>query len=147
CDFGESSTKYAVRYWLTDLAADDPTDSLVRNRIFYALARANLNLAIPAQARFVTAEDAARQERKRAIEHDRRMAALQRMDLFRGLADEERSELAERLTRAPFTKGETITSEGAEAHHLYAILAGQVSVRVGGLEEDHEVGRLGPGDF
>ncbi|PKL78381.1 MAG: hypothetical protein CVV27_03385, partial [Candidatus Melainabacteria bacterium HGW-Melainabacteria-1] len=29
-DFGDSTARYAVRYWLTDPAADDPTDSAVR---------------------------------------------------------------------------------------------------------------------
>src|ERR1700730_12895692 len=35
---------YAVRYWLTDLAQTDPTDSLVRTRIYAALKRANIPL-------------------------------------------------------------------------------------------------------
>jgi small-conductance mechanosensitive channel/CRP-like cAMP-binding protein len=146
-DFGESQTKYAVRYWLTNLAESDPTDSLVRNRIYYALTRARIGLAIPAQTLFVTADDQARHAQKRAVEHSARVAELRRIDLFVGLSDEELNELAERLERAPFTKGETITREGADAHHLYMILAGSVSVRVGGLEEHREVGRLEAGDF
>ena len=39
-DFEASYGRYAVRYWLTDLAVDDPTDSLVRVRIYFALKRA-----------------------------------------------------------------------------------------------------------
>src|SRR5262249_27508278 len=35
----ESFATYAVRYWLTDLAADDPTSSRVRARIYTALRR------------------------------------------------------------------------------------------------------------
>lgn len=147
CDFGPSQTKYAVRYWLTQLAADDPTDSLVRNRIFYALARARIGLAIPAQTVFVTEDDQARHARKREAEHARRVAALRGIDLFAGLSDVELDELAERLGRAPFAKGETLTREGADAHHLYMIQSGTVSVRVGGLEEHREVGRLQAGDF
>ena len=38
--FKESYCSYAARYWLTDLAKDDPTDSLVRCRIYFALQRA-----------------------------------------------------------------------------------------------------------
>jgi len=33
-DMADSYGKYALRYWLTDLAADDPTDSEVRTRIY-----------------------------------------------------------------------------------------------------------------
>ena len=64
-DYDTSSTKYAVRYWLTDLAADDPTDSLVRTRIFFALARARMAPAIPAQTVFLTEHDEERAQAKR----------------------------------------------------------------------------------
>lgn len=145
--FAESQTRYTVRYWLTDLGADESTDSLVRNRIFYALARARIGLAIPAQTVFVTEDDQERHAQKRAAEHERRLAALRRIDLFAGLSEDDLNELAQSLSRAPFAKGETITREGADAHHLYMILAGEVSVRVGGLEAEREVGRLGAGSF
>lgn len=146
-EFGESQTRYAVRYWLTDLAVDDPTDSLVRNRIYYALARARIALAIPAQALFVTEDDYERHAQKRAVEHERRLAALRKIDLFTGLSADELNELGDRLSRAPFASGETLTREGADAHHLYMILSGEVSVRVGGLEPHREVAHLKAGDF
>jgi small-conductance mechanosensitive channel/CRP-like cAMP-binding protein len=145
--FGDSQTHYAVRYWLNDLSSEDTTDSLVRNRIYYALARARIALSIPAQTLFVTEDDQARHAQKREAEHVRRLAALRRIDLFTELSEDEHTGLAERLHRAPFAKGETITREGADAHHLYMIMSGEVSVRVGGLDEAHEVGRLRSGDF
>jgi len=145
--FNESQTVYTLRYFLTDLSADEPTDSLVRNRIFYALARARMSLAIPAQTVFVTEDDQERHAKKRASEHARRVAALRRIDLFAQLSEEDLNELSERLNRAPFTRGETLTREGADAHHLYMITGGEVSVRVGGLDERCEVGRLRAGEF
>src|SRR5205814_7697525 len=56
-DFKESYCSYAVRYWLTDLAVDDPTNSVVRTRIYFALNRANIPLSIPAHSLFLTEED------------------------------------------------------------------------------------------
>src|SRR5438552_5939666 len=47
---GESYANYAVRYWLTELAADDPTSSAVRVRVYVALKRAGIPLAVPGQA-------------------------------------------------------------------------------------------------
>ncbi len=146
-EFGGSQTEYTLRYFLTDLAADEPTDSQVRNRIFYALARARMSLAIPAQTVFVTEDDQERHAKKRASEHARRVVALRRIDLFAQLSEEDLNELSERLSRAPFARGETLTREGADAHHLYMITAGDVSVRVGGLDERCEVGRLRAGEF
>src|SRR6202042_3547825 len=49
----DSFAYYAVRYWLTDLANDDPTSSRVRTRIFTALKRASIPLARPVQTLFV----------------------------------------------------------------------------------------------
>lgn len=146
-EFAESQTRYAVRYWLTDISADDPTDSVVRNHIFHALARAKIGLSIPAQTIFVTEDDEARHEHKRATERERRLSALSSIDLFSNLTEEDRTELAVKLERAPFARGATITQEGAVAHHLYMILSGDISVRVGGLEDHREVSRLKAGDF
>ncbi len=146
-DFDTSSTKYAVRYWLTDIAVDDPTDSLVRTRIFFALARARMSPAIPAQTIFVTEHDEERAEAKREEDFARRMKALEGVDLFRTISDEDRLALADSLHRAPFAQGETLTREGAKAHHLYIIVKGEVSVRVGGIGEENQVARLNAGHF
>jgi CRP-like cAMP-binding protein len=146
-DFDESSTKYAVRYWLTDLAVDDPTDSSVRTRIFFALARGRMAPAIPAQTVFITQDDQERAQLKREADFTRRLEALTRVDLFRDVSEADRITLAEHLHRAPFAQGETLTREGAAAHHLYVIVDGEVTVRVGGVEASHEVARLKAGDF
>ena len=147
-DFKESYGSYAVRYWLTDLAADDPTNSIVRTRIYFALSRAGIPLSIPAQTLFVTAEDQNRFERKRAEEIDQRVGALKRVDLFQSLTDEERRSLAARLRVAPFVRGEAMTRQGAKAHWLYLITRGDAEVRVsvdGNLSE--RIATLHQGDF
>ncbi|HMI93477.1 MAG TPA: mechanosensitive ion channel family protein, partial [Polyangiales bacterium] len=146
-EFGESSARYIVRYFLLDFAADDPTDSVVRTRIYYALTRAGIPLAIPAHTSFVTEDSVERRERKRDLDIGRRLAALQRIPLFAGLSEEERLELAHALHHAPFAPNEVLTREGAEAHHLYVIDAGRVSVRVGPLGHEHEVAQLKDGEF
>jgi small-conductance mechanosensitive channel/CRP-like cAMP-binding protein len=147
-DLTESAGRYAVRYWLTDLAADDPTDSVVRTRICVALRRARIPLAIPAHAVFLTEESEDRKTAKSRQEHVRRTEALRKVELFASLTDADRDELAQGLRHAPFTRGEVLTRQGAIAHWLYMVIGGEVSVRVtaeGGLER--EVARLGPGDF
>jgi small-conductance mechanosensitive channel/CRP-like cAMP-binding protein len=147
-DFKESYGSYAVRYWLTDLAVDDPTNSIVRTRIYFALGRAGIRLSIPAQSLFVTAEDQARLEQKRAEEIDERVKALRGVELFHSLTDEERRSLAGRLRVAPFVKGEAMTRQGAEAHWLYLITLGDAEVRISvdGFLTEH-IATLHKGDF
>src|SRR5207237_4240391 len=88
-DFKESYAHYAVRYWLTDLAADDPTNSVVRTRIYFALRRVDIPLSIPAQSLFVVEEDGSRQQRKSAEEINDRSNALSGIDLFSTLTEDE----------------------------------------------------------
>lgn len=100
-DFKDSYAHYAVRYWLTDMAVDEPTDSTVRSRIHAALRRAGMPLSIPAQSVFITEEGELRRERKRGEEIMKRVEALRCVDLFNPLTDEERRELAGKLGDVP----------------------------------------------
>ncbi len=147
-DFKESFSSYAVRYWLTDLAVDDPTNSIVRTRIYFALRRAGIPLSIPAHSVFVTEEDQSRLERKRNEEVERRVAALKRVALFESLTDEERRSLADRLSVAPFVRGEAMTRQGAEAHWLYLITRGDAEVRIAiDANLSEQIATLHQGDF
>jgi small-conductance mechanosensitive channel/CRP-like cAMP-binding protein len=147
-DFHESYGRYAMRYWLTDLVRDDPTDSAVRTRIFFALRRAGLPLSIPAHAIFMTEETTERRDEKTQREHGRRVDMLASIELFSALSAEERSELADSLRFAPFAAGETMTKQGAEAHWLYIIESGRAAVRVRVEDgEEEEVATLASGDF
>jgi small-conductance mechanosensitive channel/CRP-like cAMP-binding protein len=148
-EFKESYARYAVRYWLTDLAADDPTNSVVRTRIYFALRRANVPFSIPSQSIFVIEEDATRQQKKLADLISDGTQALTRLDLFASLTDEERSKLAAGLMYAPFVRGEAMTRQGAEAHWLYLISKGDAEVRVSvnGGKSSERVATLSAGDF
>jgi small-conductance mechanosensitive channel/CRP-like cAMP-binding protein len=129
-DNRDSFAYYAVRYWLTDLARDDPTSSLIRERIYAALKRANLPLAIPAKAVFVSRDDTERREQKKQKELDARLNALAAIDLFTNLSPDEQRILAVSARLAPFAPHEIITRQGATAHWLYVLLKGTAAVRV-----------------
>jgi small-conductance mechanosensitive channel/CRP-like cAMP-binding protein len=128
-DTRDSFAYYAVRYWLTDLAVDDPTSSAVRARIYAALRRASIPLARPTSTLFFApneeGDDKARIDRLSR----RRLQAIESMDLFRILTDDERRFLASHLRYAPFTSGETMTRQGAVAHWLYILTSGKAEVR------------------
>ncbi|HET9530092.1 MAG TPA: mechanosensitive ion channel family protein [Blastocatellia bacterium] len=147
-DFKESYCHYAVRYWLTDLAADDPTDSIIRTRVYFALKRANMPLSIPAHSIFVTQESEERKEMKHEKEISHRLQALANVEMFHTLNEDERRLLAERLRPAPFTKGEAMMRQGTEAHRLYIITSGSARVHLAtenGASKD--IATLKAGDF
>ncbi len=128
-DTRDSFAYYAVRYWLTDLAKDDPTSSLVRQRIYAGLRRVNIPLAVPAATVFLSQDDPEHATRKEARELERRVAALESVELFNPMTREEKARLAPLIRPAPFTRGEVITRQGAEPHWLYVLIQGSVEVR------------------
>ena len=147
-DMAESSGHYAVRYWLTDIAVDDPTDSDVRTRIYFALNRAGIKLALPAHALHLTEHVADTPAVKTERQAARRKHLLKAVGFFDTLHDPEFDELAATLRYAPFTRGEVMTRQGAEAHWLYLIEDGAASVRIAEGRVEREVAKLmGPSVF
>ncbi len=135
---GESYANYAVRYWLTELAADDPTSSAVRVRTYVALKRAGIPLAVPGQTVWVSMDDPQHKERKLQRELSHRMQALEHIEMFAQLNADDRMRLAEGMRPAPFGRGEIITRQDSAAHWLYVVTKGEVEVRIrgeGGVEK------------
>ncbi len=141
-EMGESYGKYACRYWLTDIAVDNATDSSVSACVYFALQRADMTLAMPAHAVFVTQETTDRKVIKTEKQVVRRRQLLASLELFSGLSDGERTELARTMKYAPFAKGEVMTRQGAEAHWLYLMEDGKAVVRVSDGLHDREVAQL-----
>lgn len=133
---------YAVRYWLEDLARDDPTSSAVRERIYASLRRAGIPLAIPAAALFMSEETSEREERKVARDLDTRFKALSEVEIFGHLDENERRALAATARRTPFGRSEVVTRQGAKANWLYVLTKGEVEVRVASGEDERRVAVL-----
>ena len=129
-DLRESVASYAVRYWIHDLATDDPTSSRVRARIYTALQRAQIPLAVPAHTAFVEVKDEARMARRLDRQADERFAALKTVHLFHALTDDELRTLAAGMSHVMYTAGEILTRQGAVAHWLYVMTSGSVDIRV-----------------
>ncbi|GMV83459.1 MAG: hypothetical protein AMXMBFR7_46430 [Planctomycetota bacterium] len=147
-NFDESFGRYAVRYWLTDLNRDDPTDSQIRVLVYLALQRAGIPLSIPAHAIFMTEESDERKARKAGEAQAKRIAALKAVDLFAGLNAEELAVLAEKVRPAPYSPGTVLTRQGDEAHWLYILVEGKCDVILQSPDgESRPIGTLGPGQF
>lgn len=143
-DMADTYGRYAIRYWLTDIAADDPTDSEVRTRLYFALQRADIRLAVPTQSLRIHQEETERPTVKTERQFERRRAMLKAVGFFSTLTEPELDEIAHTLRYAPFARGETITRQGAEAHWLYIVEEGIAAVRITEDSLEREVARLGP---
>ena len=140
--------RYALRYWLTDLVVDDPTDAAVRWHVYTSLQRAGIQLEVERQNVHYVKEN----EKYEGVVHQReahqRVKALKNVELFAQMTDDELAALAERLKYAQFAKGNIISKQGAIAHWLYIIINGEAEVY---LEtptgERSSVNILGKGSF
>ncbi len=123
--------RYALRYWLTDLAADDPTDGMLRWHIMSALQRAGIKPAQQGQSLRITKENEKYDEAVHQREVQLRIKTLRKVELFSQLNDDELRGLAESLRYSPFARGNIITKQGDErSHWLYIIINGEADVFV-----------------
>ena len=126
--FEEGNLRFALRYFLTNLADDDPTDSRVRVHLFTAFQRIGIRIAEPQQTVHLVEEDEAHAEAVRKRDMQRRLVAVRGVDLFSSLSEEERSAVVERLQYAPFARGDVITRQGKTSHWLYIIASGEAEI-------------------
>jgi len=119
---------YALRYWLTDPAADDPTDTQVRLHILASLQRHGMKLGAPYQEQFEHVDDEAHRVARDDEDRRKRIAALERVELFASLSEAERETVARHLVYAPFVAGGVMTHQGDVAHWLYLVIEGEADV-------------------
>ncbi|MFC4161327.1 cyclic nucleotide-binding domain-containing protein [Chitinimonas lacunae] len=144
----DGMARYALRYWLTDFALDDPTDSQVRAHLLTALARADIALASDTHNVVVTKDNDKTAQIKQAQDLNRRLEALAEVELFSGFTDEEKRQLALQLRFAPFERGDVISRQGAVAHWLYILTQGEVDIwRDYDSAQPTLLGHLSAGDF
>jgi small-conductance mechanosensitive channel/CRP-like cAMP-binding protein len=146
-DMRGSFNSYTSRYFLSDLQRDEPIDSRVRTRIFFALRRAGIPLNVPAHAIFMTSDTEERRQRKERDLDQSREDVLRSAELFQALSAEEIDQLSDSLRYSPFSAAEVMTRQGSEGHDLYLIHRGEVSVRIGAEGIEREVATLGAGTF
>lgn len=143
-NLGESGVEYEVKYWPDDYAKHHDTDALVRQRIWYAFRRANINFAYPTRTLLV--------ERKAKLgERDgdggaivERLAAV---DIFAPLSTEETAMLAQAATSHVFAPGETVIRAGDPGSSMFVVHNGRVSVQVTENGRARTVATLSDGAF
>jgi small-conductance mechanosensitive channel len=142
-NLGDSGVEYEVKYWLDDYAKYNDTDALVRQRIWYAFRRANLNFAYPTRSLLV--------ERKPKPDRDgdggaivERLAAV---DIFAPLSSEETGMLARAATSHVFAPGETVIRAGDPGSSMFVVHKGRVTVQVSENGRPRTVATLSDGAF
>jgi CRP-like cAMP-binding protein/small-conductance mechanosensitive channel len=149
--FDDNSIRYAVLYWLSDLALDQVTDSEVRAHVFATLTRNHMDIPLP--HRVILTPDAvnAQQEATISREMASRLEVLGRLNLFAELTDGERRALAAELKDEPYVQGDVISREGEVSDSLYILASGSVEIVRQGMdatgERQHLADQAAPNHF
>ncbi len=141
-NFGDSSVDYEVKYWLEDYAKYNDTDALVRQRIWYAFRRANLNFAYPTRTLLV--------ERKAKLGGTDGGAIVERLaavDIFAPLSRQETEMLAQAATSHVFAPDEIVIHAGEPGSSMFVVHKGKVSVQLSENGRSRQVASLSEGAF
>ena len=76
----------------------------------------------------ITTDNAERQAALNTENLQRRLQAIDKVDLFSSLDDDERHLMAQALRHTPFARGAVMTRQGAVAHWLYLLVQGEADV-------------------
>jgi small-conductance mechanosensitive channel/CRP-like cAMP-binding protein len=146
--FADSGIAYHLCYFIDDFARRDRVDTLVRQRIWYSLRRAGIELPFPTTTVHVAESSAEARAHEKRRQEARRLEALRGVDFLASVPPPLLERLAALSETCEFAAGEVILRQGDPGQELYIVLSGEVSVLVGRTGgSTAEVARLGPGKF
>src|SRR3954449_1984760 len=113
--FDSSAITYRVRFWIEDYERDEAARDEVRTAIYYAFARYGIEIPWPIQVEYsrkwVEPDTVGRQR-----DRERLLAGV---DLFAGLNEEQRRELAAATVDKVFGSGEPVVRQGHPGQSMF----------------------------
>ena len=148
-DFADHGVAYWGRFFIQDFSRRESIDGEVRDRIWFAFARAGISIPYPIRVNYNEEASAIRAD-KTVAEQARRRRALGRVDFLASLPAEDLDELSGLIGTQLFAPGESIIRQGRAGQELYIIERGEVAVSLesgGNGGDSREIARLGEGEY
>lgn len=147
--FADSGVSYHLNFFIDDFTQRDRIDSLVRQRVWFALQRAGIAIPFPTRMMIQTQDASSEAKAKvEAQEQATRLSAIRGVDFLAGLPEAALERLAALSKSCQYLMGEVIIRQGDTGNEFYIIQSGEVVVLLGREEFSvAELARLGPGKF
>jgi CRP-like cAMP-binding protein len=141
---GDNGIDWEIKYWLEDYTKFNDTDALIRQRVWYAFKRENINFAFPTRTIYIQKEvgEEVSVEMGNAI-----FERLSHVPLFAPLSDEETEKLADAAHLRIFAPDEPIVRQGQQGGSMFVIHKGSVSVNILENGKPKTINTLKEGDF
>lgn len=144
-NLGESGIEWEVKYWLTNYRKQNDTDALIRQRIWYAFQREDLDFAYPTRTIYTS-----RQEDKGEVFVETANEICERINnvqVFAPLSNEETAKIAENCSIRVFAPEEPIIQRGKADKSMFIIHRGMVNVQIMENGVPKTISTLRAGDF
>jgi small-conductance mechanosensitive channel/CRP-like cAMP-binding protein len=146
--FDDRGTQFCVLFYLDDFGNRGRIESVVRDRVWYALGRHGIVIPVPPRDVRVHKAGKSAVERRKKKHLARRVHAITALDFLGQLPPEARRRLAGRARTRLFSEQEIIIQQGSLDTDLFILESGEVVVTVKRPDEtDFELARMGPGSF
>src|SRR5688572_1161422 len=143
-NLGADGIDWEIKYWVEDYTKYNDTDALIRQRIWYALRRENIEFAYPTRTiHMVPKPEPVPVE---AVT-DKASECLTHVPVFAPPSEEEISRLAPASVKRTFAPGEPIVRKGQEGRSMFVIGRGNVNVQIPGKDGHQVIDRLTTNDF
>lgn len=140
-DFGEYGMQYWVRYFIEQVGQREFIDGQVRDRIWYALHRAHIEIAVPIRDVAVRPPTEVRD----ADTAERALPLLREIEFLQDLGADDLQLLAQGARHMLYATGENVVRQGEPGDGLYVCESGEVAVLHESRGGTHELTRMAEG--
>ncbi|MEI6787555.1 MAG: mechanosensitive ion channel family protein [bacterium] len=131
--YGDFSVNFTIKFFIADFARQDPIQSGMMDRLWYAFRREGISIPYPIQD-CRERDSVVDQHVERAAVRESIRKLLIGVDLFQSLSPAELEGLVERETLHLFAAGEKLCRQGEAGESFYIISRGRVAVQVAGID-------------
>ncbi len=144
-NLGDNGIDWEVKYWLTNYRQHNDTDALIRQRIWYAFQREDLDFAYPTRTIYTAKQS---EEVEVFVEtEDEICERIINVPIFAPLSNEETKKIARACSVRVFAPEEPIIEKGQQDKSMFIIHRGAVHIQIQEGGVTRTVSTLREGDF
>lgn len=143
-NLGDNGIDWEVKYWIEDYTKFNDTDALIRERIWYAFQRENIEFAYPTRTIHVETKP---QENVFVETDNAVLERLNNVSIFSPLGDEEIESIAAASSVRVFAPNEKIVRKGQKGNSMFVIHRGSVFIQIREDGKPKKIKTLHEGEF